>query len=92
MDGLVNSLRGFGATRLLAMGVVGLGVMGLLLYLVNRLTAPDFALLYGDLTMEDSGRIVNRLDAMGIEYRLAASGGQILVPENVVLDARVKLA
>ncbi len=78
--------------RLLAMGIVGLSMLGFFAYLATRLTAPDFALLYGNLPPDESGEIVSQLESMGVPYQLAANGTQILVPGDQVLRLRVGLA
>ncbi len=76
----------------MAMALVGVGLLGFFLFLATRLTAPSFALLYGDLPMEDSGQIVSQLETQGIPYRLANNGTQIMVPSDQVLRLRVTLA
>src|SRR3546814_11943724 len=50
------------------------------------------ALLYRKLEIQESGDIVNRLEAQKIPYQLANNGNQILVPEDRVLRTRMRLA
>lgn len=92
MNGLVQSLRGLGVARLVTIGAVGFGLLGFFFFLVTRLTAPDFSLLYGDLPVEDSGAIVTRLESMGVPYRLSANGTQVFVPDDQVSRLRLSLA
>ena len=92
MNGILQSLLNLGIGRLLTLGAVGFGLLGFFFYLVTRLTAPDFALLYGDLAMNDSGAIVSQLDSLGVPYRLVGNGGQILVPSDQVSRLRLSLA
>jgi flagellar M-ring protein FliF len=76
----------------MALGAVGLGTFGFFFFLITRLTAPDYALLYGDLPIGDSSRIVTQLESEGVAYRLAADGAQILVPSDQVPRLRLRLA
>lgn len=92
MDGLVQALRGMGTTRLVIMGLVGVGLLGFFLFIATRLTTAEQALLYGDLSAEDSGQIASRLEGLGVPYQLSAGGSQILVPSDQVLNLRVMLA
>lgn len=92
MDGLTQTLRTLGPGRLLVMGIVGAGMMGFFLFLASRLASPGLVLLYSDLEMSDSGQIVGQLETMGVPYRLAGNGAQIMVPSDQVLRLRVALA
>ena len=92
MNGLVQSLRGLGVARLVTIGAVGFGLLGFFFFLVTRLTAPDYSLLYGELPVDDSGAIVTRLESMGIPYRLSANGTQVFVPDDQVSRLRLSLA
>lgn len=53
---------------------------------------PAFAVLFSNLSERDGGNIVNALQQMGVAYKFSESGGAILVPQNQVHDARLKLA
>lgn len=92
MNGLVQSLRGLGVARLLTLGAVGFGLLGFFFFLVTRLTAPDFGLLYGELPVDDSSAIVGRLESMAVPYRLSANGTQVFVPSDQVARLRLSLA
>lgn len=92
MDGVTQTLRGLGTPRLVMMGLVGVGLLGFFLFVGTRLTSGDQALLYGDLSAEDSGQIASRLEGLGVSYQVAAGGSQILVPSDQVLNLRVMLA
>jgi flagellar M-ring protein FliF len=92
VNGILESLRNLGAGRLLALGAVGFGLLGFFFYLVTRLTAPDFALLYGDLPMNDSSAIVSQLEGLAVPYKIVGNGSQILVPSDQVSRLRLSLA
>ena len=53
---------------------------------------PTYALLYGNLSQQDSAQIAQALDTNGVPYKLDAATGQITVPADRVHDARLKLA
>ena len=50
------------------------------------------SILYGDLDIEDSGKIIQELEQKNIPYELAANGSMIKIPEHLVLSTRVTLA
>lgn len=51
-----------------------------------------YGLLYSDLSAEDAGQIVEKLDALKVPYQLAAGGTAIEVPEEKVHSLRLELA
>lgn len=92
MNGMLQSLQNLGLGRLVTLAAVGIGLLGFFFYLVTRLTAPDFQLLYGDLPMNDSSAIVGQLESLAVPYRLVGNGSQILVPSDQVSRVRLSLA
>lgn len=54
--------------------------------------APDWRVLYANLSERDGGAIVAQLAQMGVPYRISEGGGAILVPAAQVHDARLRLA
>jgi flagellar M-ring protein FliF len=85
-------VRGLGPLRLAAMAGVTIAMLGFFLFLSARLASPPMSLLYSGLDMNDSGRIVAKLEQMNIPYRLEADGGSILVPNDQALRLRVTMA
>ena len=53
---------------------------------------PNYSLLYAGLTNEDTGQVLDALDASGISYRLENGSGTVLVPADRVHEARIDLA
>jgi flagellar M-ring protein FliF len=64
--------------------------LGIALYLWSR--APDYKVLYSNLSDRDGGAIITALQAMNVPYQLSETGNAILVPSNMVADSRLRLA
>jgi flagellar M-ring protein FliF len=60
------------------------------LYLWTR--APDYKVLYSNLSDRDGGSIITALQQMNMPYKLTDAGGAILVPADQVHEARLRLA
>ncbi|MFN7640215.1 MAG: flagellar M-ring protein FliF, partial [bacterium] len=92
MEGFLQVLKNLGAVRLALMGAVLVGLASALTYVSNRMTAPDMALLYSDLEMEDAGKIMSRLETMGVPADVRGGGTQIYAPSDRIARLRVELA
>lgn len=55
-------------------------------------TAPDYRVLFANVTDKDGGAIVTQLEQMKVPYRFSEGGGAIMVPADKVHDLRLKLA
>jgi flagellar M-ring protein FliF len=85
-------LKTLGTGRLLAMGIVAVGLVAFFIFMTTRLNSTDMAMLYGDLASADSSKIVTQLQAMGIPYEVRGNGKQIFVPSDRVLGLRMTVA
>lgn len=92
VQNLIGQLRGLGRVQLGALAGVGLGVLGLLAWLVLRAGTPPMGLLYGELETRDASAVVAALERQRVTYRLAANGTQVLVPAEDVPRLRLALA
>ena len=54
--------------------------------------APDYRVLFSNLSDRDGGAIIQSLQQMQVPYKFAAGGGAILVPTESVNDVRLRLA
>jgi flagellar M-ring protein FliF len=92
MTALLEGLKALGLARLAAMATVTLGMLGLFALLALRGGSEPMALLYGDLDLRDSAQVTEQLARQHIEYRVGGGGTQVLVPADLVAQARVGLA
>jgi flagellar M-ring protein FliF len=92
MSTVLAQLRGLGLLRLGAIAGVGLGVLGLVLWLALRAGQPAMAPLYSELEHRDAAAVVAALERARIPHRLAAGGAQVLVAEGDIARARLLLA
>jgi flagellar M-ring protein FliF len=88
---VVETLRNLGSTRLIITAGVVATLLGLFFFLTTRLTAPSMALLYSDLSVGDSGRIVAKLESMNVPHEIRGNGA-ILVPSDQVARLRMAIA
>lgn len=77
-----NMLIGIGAAALVAI-VAGTWMWS---------KKPEYRVLFSNFSDRDGGAIVASLQQMNVPYQFAEGGGAILVPEDRVHDARLKLA
>ena len=92
MNAVLEGFKSLGPARLIAMGGVALGVLGLLALLALHGGGQPMALLYGNLGLRDSADVVDALQKSHIPYKLAAQGTEILVPADQVDASRLLLA
>ncbi len=77
-----NFLRGLAAAAIVA--------VLLALWLWNK--PPEYGVLFSNFTDRDGGAITAELDKLNIKHKFSESGNAILVPAEMVHDARLKLA
>ncbi|PHR66705.1 MAG: flagellar M-ring protein FliF [Idiomarina sp.] len=84
----LNKLKQSGLVPLL---IGGAAFIGLVFALVMWASAPEYRVLYSNLSEADGGRIVTELDTRQIPYQLN-SAGTILVPSDQVHKLRLQMA
>ena len=92
MGGLLQTLKGLGPTRLMAISGVGVLLLVFFAFLIMRVSAPNMELLYRDLDPADASQIVNRLEDQQVQYQLLNNGTEILVPADQVNRMRLTMA
>jgi len=74
------------------MAAVVFGLLAFFIFIITRLSEPGYKLLYSDLDLAESSRIVEQLEADGVKYSLKENGSMIFVPSDKVSRIRIKLA
>jgi flagellar M-ring protein FliF len=92
VQGFFDFVKSLGAARLSAMVAVTLALIGFFAFLMVRMTTPQMAPLFTDLTLDDSAAIIRDLDRQGITYSIRNDGAIILVPKDQVARLRMRLA
>jgi flagellar M-ring protein FliF len=93
MKPVLDGFRALGPARLMALGVVGLGMLVMLGLLAVRGGAPSQqALLYADLDLREASQMADALDHAHIAHQELGSGDRITVGAADVARARMLLA
>ncbi|MFZ4438719.1 MAG: flagellar basal-body MS-ring/collar protein FliF [Syntrophales bacterium] len=74
---------------LLVASVVTLASIGLLVYWSGQV---EYRVLFSNLSGEDAGNIVNKLQEKKVPYRLSSAGDAISVPAEKVAELRLEMA
>ncbi|MFG1417315.1 flagellar basal-body MS-ring/collar protein FliF [Xanthobacter sp. V0B-10] len=89
---LWQNLRDLGARRLIALGLIGLTVVGTIAVGVYYLGQPEREPLYANLTREDVNRIGSALKDASIPFDVNADGTTVMVSHADTAKARMLLA
>ncbi len=92
LQGLVDFLKGLGASRLMAMIAVTAALIGFFAFVIMRVTTPQMTTLFTDLSLDNSSSIIKDLERQAIPYEIRNEGAVILVPKDKVTRLRMKLA
>ncbi|WP_102223795.1 flagellar basal-body MS-ring/collar protein FliF [Acidimangrovimonas sediminis] len=92
MNQILDNLRSLGTRRLAMLGGAGLGIVAALVFGLSLLTAPDYTVLYSQLSPASAASMVDALDKAGIESKVSTDGASVSVPRPDVARARMALA
>lgn len=92
LERLLVSILALGARRLIALAIVGLGVMAVLGVGAYYMSRPPTEVLYSGLTRDDIGRIGSALKDAGIDFDVSADGTTVDVNYGETARARMLLA
>lgn len=67
-------------------------VIAIVIALLMWAKAPDYRVLYSNLSEADGGRIISELDSRQVPYQFGAGGSALLVPGDKVHTLRLQLA
>ena len=96
MNGFLDNLRTFLKDLTLGqkaslLGVIA-GAIALMVVVGIWVNRPDYALLFGNLSSTDAGKIVESLQNDRIKYQLRDSGTAVYVPRQEVFELRLRFA
>ena len=92
MGGLLQLLKEMGTVKLMAYGSAFLIIVLAFVFFLTKTGGQNLILLYGDLDLQDSNKIITELESKNIAYQLKANGSEILVPQEYVLKLRMSMA
>src|SRR6185436_891133 len=84
LQGLAGFLKSLGGGRVLAMVAVAAALIGVVGFVIMRVTTPPMTTLFTDLSPEDSAGIVKDLERQAIPFELRNDGAVIMVPKDKV--------
>jgi flagellar M-ring protein FliF len=73
----------------IAVALVTAASIGLMVYLTNQV---EYKVLFSNLSAEDAGAIVGKLNEKKIPYKISSSGNVVSVPAEKVSELRLELA
>ncbi len=92
MEAVLQSLKGIGSTRLLALVGFSVALLIFFAFLTMRVSSGVMAPLYTSLPIEEGAKVAAELDKMGVKYQLRGEGTQIMVNSDQVLNLRMQMA
>jgi flagellar M-ring protein FliF len=92
MDVISQFFKELGPTRIVISFIsIFIFCVFLVLYL-TKISNQEMVVLYSDLNLDDSNRIIQELDSKNVKYELLAGGTVIKVPSDLVLRLRMSMA
>ena len=92
MNSFLETLKGLGTARLIAMGAVAAGILAFFIYVTTQFASDQMGLLYNGLSQKDKNQVVAELQKQGVQYQITGNGEQIRVPKDQVGPLRLQLA
>jgi len=92
VNSLINNLKALGTGRLIALGVVGAGLVLALVFGLSAVTKPTFKSLYTGLSPSSASDIVTALEQGGFQVEISADSSVVSVPQGDMARARMVLA
>lgn len=89
---LTTALLALGTKRLVALGLIGISLFGVIFFSSLYLTRPSYETLYIGLTRDDVNKIGLALGDAGLRFDVASNGTAVSVPVGSAEKARMLLA
>ncbi len=84
-----NSLTPSKRIAVIVSAILSLVLIGLMVVLMNQ---KEYKVLFSNLSSDDAGKIIARLQEKSIAYKLSSAGDSILVPAEKVSELRLDMA
>ncbi len=91
-NSLAQTLAGLGGKQSMGLMVAIAGIIALLAGMWMWGQAPEYRVLYSNLSDRDGGAIIESLQQLNVPYKFSEGGGALLVPANQVHEMRLRLA
>ncbi|GBQ26991.1 flagellar MS-ring protein [Acetobacter estunensis NRIC 0472] len=92
MKATLSGLKSLGLPRLIALGAVGLGILGILATVAFHGGPRPTTLLYRDLDLREAAQMAEDFEKAHITHKVSPQGDSIFVPQDQVASARLLLA
>ncbi len=92
MSTITETAKSLGTAKIATIAAAAAIIIGFFIMITFRVSTANMTPLYNDLSLEDSGKIVNELEKQAIPYELRSNGTQIVVPSDKVLRLRMSMA
>lgn len=92
MQNFLNTMTKVGPMRLIAVGVLTLGLIVFFVFMSSRLSSGQMKLLYTDLSAQDKNAVVRELEIAKVSYSMNDATGEIMVGSKDVGRVRMLLA
>ncbi len=92
MQGIIQFFKEMSTAKLAATAIISILLFTLFIIYLIKVTDTDYAVLYSDLELQDSAKIVQELENQRIPLQLLHDGSVIKVPKSKVISVRLNLA
>ncbi|MDX1924250.1 MAG: flagellar basal-body MS-ring/collar protein FliF [Rickettsiaceae bacterium] len=92
MSVILQFLKELGPVKLAIAGFGSLLFLILFGFFLYRVSSSEMVVLFSDLELQDSNKIVQELESKGIAYEIVAGGTTIKAPKSEVLRLRIAMA
>lgn len=91
-NGIEQMLARLRANPLVPLLVAGAAVIALVAVMLMWASAPEYRVLYSNLSEADGGRIISELESRAVPYQFSQGGRALMVPGDQVHKLRLQLA
>ena len=89
---VLSQFKGLHSSQKLGLMIAGAAVIALMIGSWMWSQAPDYRVLYPNLSDKDGGAIITALEQMKVPYKFTDGGGSIQIPSNQIHEVRLRLA